>query len=110
MRLRRSRPQVAADDYRKVSGRSSGLEYAGGSAGRRAGCDRRNLRTIPDADWIPEPHSPRAGGEAAGVRTLWHLAEPKAELVVLVPVGCAFAAALPLNFVRKTLKQSFPVL
>jgi len=41
IRLRRSRSKAAADDYRKVSGRAGGVEYAGGGAGRRTGCDRR---------------------------------------------------------------------
>ena len=66
-RFRRSGPAAAADDYRKISGRTRGREHSGGGASRRAGCDRRDLRALPDADWFFEPHSARACGYAVGV-------------------------------------------
>jgi len=74
--------KLLLDDYRKVSGRAGGLSTLA-RCWPRTGCDRRNLRTISDADWIFEPHSTGASGDATGIRTFWHYAEPKAEFVVL---------------------------
>ena len=66
-RLRRDRPQAAADHHREISGRAGGREHAGGIAGRRAGRDRGNLRALPHPDWLSRPHAARARGHASGV-------------------------------------------
>ena len=66
-RLRRGRPQAAADHYREVSRRPGGSEYAGGGAGRRAGCDRGNLRAVPDSDRLSESHAAWTSGHPVGV-------------------------------------------
>src|SRR6185295_16299554 len=83
-RLRRSGPQAAADHYREISGRSRGREHPGCGPGRRAGRDRRNLRTVPDPDWLPEPHPARARGYTIGLRAFWDHTQPQTEFVILV--------------------------
>ena len=60
-RLRRDRPQAAADHHREIPGWAGGREHAGGIAGRRAGRDRRDLRAIPHPDRLPRPHAARDG-------------------------------------------------
>ena len=71
-RLRRDRPQAAADHHREVSGRAGWREHAGGGAGGRTRCHRGNLRAIPHPDRISRSHAARPRGDSSGVRTLRH--------------------------------------
>ena len=82
--FRRSRPAVAADHHREISGWSGRREYAGRCSGRRAGRHRRDLRTLPDAGWIPESHSARPRGHSTRVRLFQDHSDSKAKFLVLV--------------------------
>ncbi len=74
---------LPADHYRKIPGRTSRREHAGCRSGGRAGCNRRNLRTIFNSDRLFKSHSAWASGHAVGLRAFWNYAEPPAEPAVL---------------------------
>src|SRR5580692_4040620 len=85
--------------------RSGRVKYTRSSSRGGARRDRRNLRTISDADWILEPHSPWTRRNAARLRPLQDHAEPATKFVVL-DLKSAILLTVKLLF-RRTISSSW---